>query len=971
MDSDGRGWSASGFNAGGDRDPNSRRFTMTTPTDAELKRRMDAAYAGVGEEEDVEQQDVAPPQQQQQEPPAVRGTPVPAITQDEQQPDPLEAARERLRLAIAQGGDFDAAVAQYAQRTAAAGGGITPPPIGAPVNAAPAAGAGEGIGQGGPQGPRVSFTPPNPQPAPPATHQNPLAPPRQQQQQQQAPASPEYPPGSLAATAMGFEPRASTAAYINGEVGFQQAAKAGTKQQDEFRDTVLSLQSLENAVFMYVASGGKSPRVAILHSPAKYFHPTVATHLNHSLLGFVGDRSSIMRPTPVKLQTKKAFGWSSVRATTDRVAITAFYADPANANKFYTIPEGAQTTNNTYPNMCVVPLSLLPWLTAATRNLQQVRMEVERRHAAQDEPSPGSPSANWEPVIEWLVAASHDDGTGNGRLTVNHDHVESSEVGFHEWMNTRLLHRLGPVEGDARGHSSAGDTATPQGPPAPWQQQMTATLSATQLAMQALHQSQSSSPSGAQAATKASSSSGGSEYTDVQIAVLLGFHGVTDPRHIQPIWHEFARTSNWSSHRDTFKHTIVKYAETNRIVVDRNLDFSQEWIKRLVKLEFSTGGTGATYATLGKGLDMVALLPYKKQEIADNREREERQRQTQGTMTYDEKTKWDTKGPRLPADTFEKLRRNWATTYVALRILFGPLSPLVRNFKDGYTIFCSERAEDNEDKFTVQLCREITFYACDDMAFFFSDRKHPEFFDGRPPLAWPQSLLHTIFRNIQFQEKFTRTGFPSQWETSAPSFLSGLTEASLQALITSVSTTTSRDQTADLRRQLASIQQRSAAGTPVPGQASGMGTGGSGGSGGGGDSPARQTRPRQSFHLTEIHEALHDMMRAYHAKFDGRVLWKDILEQGNFERDQLPTLPQYMKDGKSSICWVSVLGRCSRPECRFDHPKHSEMDAESFIAKAVALIKPGVDWVHMNRVPYTEDERKRQRTGSRGRGGRR
>ena len=765
---------------------------------------------------------------------------------------------------------------------------------------------------------------------------------------------------------------ASSAPYINGELEFQQAAAAGTRQQDEFRDAVLSLQSIEGAVFMYVASGGKSPRVAILHSPAKYFSITVATHLNHSLLGFVGDRSQVMHPTPVKLQTKKAFGWSTVKATTDRAAVTAFYANPEHANRFYTIPEGAPTSTESYPNMCIVPISFLPWLTSSTRTLQQVRNEVERRNASQS--ADNTPTVNWEPVLRWLVAASHDDGTGNGRLTVNHDHVESSEIGFHEWISRRLEQRLGNVtDGQAPASGAASGTATPQGVPAPWEQQMTATLSATAMAMQALQKSQSSPPSGTQTSARATSSSAGAEYSDVQIAVLLGFHGTADPRKIQPIWHEFSRTSSWTAHRDSFKHTILKYAETNRIIIDRNLDFPRDWIKKLVSVEFSTGGTGASYATLGKGVDMLAFLPYKKQEIADNRDREERQRLTQSTRTYDEQTKWDAKGPRLPADNYDKLKRNWATTFVALRVLFGPLSPLVKNFSDGYTVLGSERAEDHEDKFTVQLCREITFHACDDIAYFFSQRKHPEFFDGNPPLAWPESLLHLIFRNIQFQEAITRTNFPRQWETSTASFASGLTEASLQALITSVSAGASRDQTADLRRQLTALQQRqqrSTAGTPVPGQA--LGSGGSGGGGGGsGDSPSRQTRPRQTFTLTEIHEALHDTMKDYHGKFDGRVLWKDILEQGNFERDQLPTLPQYMKDGKSTICWVSVLGRCSRPECRFEHPKRSEMDAESFIAKAVALIKPGVEWVFLNRVPYTEDERKRQRTGSRGRGGRR
>lgn len=108
-------------------------------------------------------------------------------------------------------------------------------------------------------------------------------------------------------------------------------------------------------------------------------------------------------------------------------------------------------------------------------------------------------------------------------------------------------------------------------------------------------------------------------------------------------------------------------------------------------------------------------------------------------------------------------------------------------------------------------------------------------------------------------------------------------------------------------------------------------------------------------------------MVQYHGKFEGRILWKDICER-NFTRAQLPTLPQYLKDEKSTICWVDVLGRCSRPDCRFDHPKHTEMDAEAFLEKTIALVKSGVDYVFENRVPYSEEERKRQRTSGRGRG---
>ena len=110
-----------------------------------------------------------------------------------------------------------------------------------------------------------------------------------------------------------------------------------------------------------------------------------------------------------------------MKCTTDRAAITAFYANPENSAKFYTIPDDADTTLESYPNMCVIPMSLLPWLTEGPRTIQEVRMEVERQAADQPEASASTPTVDWDHVIRWLVAASHDDSSGNGRLTLNHD----------------------------------------------------------------------------------------------------------------------------------------------------------------------------------------------------------------------------------------------------------------------------------------------------------------------------------------------------------------------------------------------------------------------------------------------------------------------------------------------------------------------------------------------------------------------
>ena len=921
-----------------------------------MSRRMNEEYTGHPEENLPDPQDTRQGTVQQSSPAGL----APARSRPTT-PAQLNATQQ-LMAALQGQGDVPAAMAAYQQALGEMGGDATPMVPMITQNEAPEVEAPpQQQQQPVPDGTAVTFAPVQQQ-QPPAVQQ-PQEPAQQQQAQgQQQQQGQQQPPpsvgrvGSLAAAAWRFEPIASSVAYINGELELQEAAAAGTRAREEFRDAVLTMPTLECSAFMFVASGGKTPRIEILHSPTKYWSLTVAKHLNGAYIGFVGDRSSLMNPTPVKLQAKKAFDWSNVRCTTDRAAVTAFYNSPENVNKFYTIPDDADTTTESYPNMCIIPMSLLPWLTERSRSIQEVRAEVERRAADQQQETAATPTVNWTHVIRWLVAASHDDSTGNGRLTLNHDHVTGLDEGFFRWMHTRLQHRMGDLATATAPAPAPPPTGPTDSASVDIQRQM---LNATTLALHAMQQSTAVAAQSASSAARAKSSSGGHEYEDWELAALMAFSGIDDVQKIQPIWHEFQITSSYQTHRDIFKFSIDKYAKAHGIIIDRNIDFSKEWIRKIVKLEFSTGATGASYRNLGKGLDMLSFLPYKRDEIAQNRDKERRLDATKATRTYDEQEKHDTKGPRLPADTFERLKRNWATTFVGLRVLLGPSSPLVKNFRDGLTILSSNKVMDDVDNFTVRLCREITFHACDDMAYFFSQRVPVEFFDKGPPYAWPDSLLHQIFRALQFQESINRSNFPSEWDTK-DRFLSGLTEQSLQAYVASMSSSAARDQTADLRRQLAALQRSAGAPSAPPTRApSASGTG---------DSPPRASRPREPFSLSEIHTGLHDLMSQYHSKFEGRVLWKDICESGNFSRAQLPTLPQYLKDDKSTICWVNVLGRCSRPDCRFDHPKHSEMDSEAFVEKTIALVKTGVDYVFENRVPYTEEERKRQRTSGRGRG---
>ena len=104
----------------------------------------------------------------------------------------------------------------------------------------------------------------------------------------------------------------------------------------------------------------------------------VAKGLNSAMLAFIGDRTPNMTPTCVKLQQQKAFGWSEVQAVTDRTLISAFYDEPDSSDKFFPVGATIPTTNKHFPNMCLLPLSLVPWAAAAPRTLNDARRYIEQ-----------------------------------------------------------------------------------------------------------------------------------------------------------------------------------------------------------------------------------------------------------------------------------------------------------------------------------------------------------------------------------------------------------------------------------------------------------------------------------------------------------------------------------------------------------------------------------------------------------------
>jgi hypothetical protein len=85
------------------------------------------------------------------------------------------------------------------------------------------------------------------------------------------------------------------------------------------------------------------------------------------------------------------------------------------------------------------------------------------------------------------------------------------------------------------------------------------------------------------------------------------------------------------------------------------------------------------------------------------------------------------------------------------------------------------------------------------------------------------------------------------------------------------------------------------------------------------------------------------MMEDYVATHGLKVRLVNILNACNKRIKDLPTLSDYVEDGRPYVCWAHILGRCTFKDCQFKRghvPRRAITD--SFADEVVAMLRPGI-----------------------------
>ena len=103
--------------------------------------------------------------------------------------------------------------------------------------------------------------------------------------------------------------------------------------------------------------------------------------------------------------------------------------------------------------------------------------------------------------------------------------------------------------------------------------------------------------------------------------------------------------------------------------------------------------------------------------------------------------------------------------------------------------------------------------------------------------------------------------------------------------------------------------------------------------------------------MDHVHPYIRNFMTKYYQKF-GNLKLKKILQYSNVTYDQMPRLPNYTKNGQSTLCWHHVLGQCNPMYCkRKDGHATAREIPDAFAQGVCQVISPGIDYVYRNESP--------------------
>ncbi len=210
-------------------------------------------------------------------------------------------------------------------------------------------------------------------------------------------------------------------------------------------------------------------------------------------------------------------------------------------------------------------------------------------------------------------------------------------------------------------------------------------------------------------------------------------------------------------------------------------------------------------------------------------------------------------------------------------VLFGSNCDYYKGLRNIYATMNLREVMAIKDLFSAEHCRRITWAIIDDGRSYFDNVKSTLDFGSGASIAFPQSFLVDIIKNVRYSIPVERGNFPKEWlsQIKAP------------------------QQELGQRTQGSGTAGRGSdkqAGQQYGGHGNYQGTGTVGGGYSGGYHPSNNYQPRdwQSGWDNERHPKIKTMMVAHIERTNGRIHPSELLTAAGKKQTNLPTLPNYI-----------------------------------------------------------------------------
>ena len=226
-----------------------------------------------------------------------------------------------------------------------------------------------------------------------------------------------------------------------------------------------------------------------------------------------------------------------------------------------------------------------------------------------------------------------------------------------------------------------------------------------------------------------------------------------------------------------------------------------------------------------------------------------------------------------------------------VRVLFGSNCDYYKGLRNIYATMDLRDAMAIKSHFTAEHCRRITWAIIDDGRSYFDNVKTTLDFSTCASIAFPQSFLVDIIRNVRYGILVERANFPEEWMSKKRTIAQEQGQANSRTQ-GSGNPGGGNDRQTQCNPGWGNKQYRGTqyGGQPYGGQGY-QGMGGPGGGYSGGYYPPNTYQPR-NWHANwhdERHPKLKTMMEAYLERANGRVHLAELLQATGKKQTDLPT----------------------------------------------------------------------------------